>query len=734
MTATASNGVDPSGHAVGNPFRVFNYTYNPAPGNPPPGDDPVPPNPQPYPPTAFQQGVTAHGFYLVNRWHDEMYKLGFTESAGNFQHFNFGRGGTEGDRISLEIQDSSGTNSANFATPADGGRGRMQMFIWTGSTPARDGNLDSTVVVHEITHGLSNRLHGNTAGLGSNMARGMGEGWSDFYALALLSEPADDLCGVYPVGGYVTYLITPGFTANHYYGIRRFPTARINCAGSNGRPHNPLTFGYINSNCNTLIGTTATNPNSAFPRGPIGSAACDQVHNLGEIWSSTLWEVRGVLIEQYGAAEGNRRALQYITDGMKLAPLNPTFLQERDAIIAAAFAAHPGDVKWVREGFRRRGMGFSASIQNAGTGANNTVVTEAFDLPNIQIVDPFSVSDAPGNNNGFPEAGEKVFLNFSVTNQTGEAITNAFVNAGGGMNVNLGTLANGQTVQVQILYKIPRIASCGGFHQVALNAGSSVGTQTPVLKQFRVGFPSGGAPVTFSNTTAIAIPGAAGQTSGAASPYPSAINVSGLTGNKIIKVTLNNVSHTFPGDIDMLLEGPGGQRYIFLSDSGGGGDVNNLTFSLRDGADAQPSTTQWTAGDFKPYNSGANDPFDPPAPSAPYLNAAPAGSDTFASVFGTNGATLNGDWKLWIDDDAGGDSGSITGGWSITFESDDYACPTIINSPRADFDGDGKTDLSVFRPTEGNWYLNRSFAGFTAINWGLERRCYSFRAIMTATI
>jgi hypothetical protein len=39
---------------------------------------------------------------------------------------------------------------------------------------------------------------------------------------------------------------------------------------------------------------------------------------------------------------------------------------------------------------------------------------------------------------------------------------------------------------------------------------------------------------------------------------------------------------------------------------------------------------------------------------------------------------------------------------------------------RADFDGDGRTDLSVFRPTEGNWYLNRSTAGFNVINWGLS--------------
>ncbi len=40
--------------------------------------------------------------------------------------------------------------------------------------------------------------------------------------------------------------------------------------------------------------------------------------------------------------------------------------------------------------------------------------------------------------------------------------------------------------------------------------------------------------------------------------------------------------------------------------------------------------------------------------------------------------------------------------------------------PRSDFDGDGRTDLSVFRPSEGNWYLNRTTAGFAALNFGIS--------------
>lgn len=46
-------------------------------------------------------------------------------------------------------------------------------------------------------------------------------------------------------------------------------------------------------------------------------------------------------------------------------------------------------------------------------------------------------------------------------------------------------------------------------------------------------------------------------------------------------------------------------------------------------------------------------------------------------------------------------------------------CSASVVRSRADFDADGKTDISVFRPSEGNWYLNRSTAGFGVINWGV---------------
>ena len=75
----------------------------------------------------------------------------------------------------------------------------------------------------------------------------------------------------------------------------------------------------------------------------------------------------------------------------------------------------------------------------------------------------------------------------------------------------------------------------------------------------------------FSNVAPIAIPGTG--TSGIANPYPSQIQVSGLRKGKIqdLNVHLNNLSHTFPDDIDVLLAATqiSGINAIIMSDVGG---------------------------------------------------------------------------------------------------------------------------------------------------------------------
>src|SRR6266545_1951263 len=85
-------------------------------------------------------------FVLVNRIHDELYKHGFNEAAGNFQVNNFGRGGAGNDPVRAEAEDGSGTNNANFSTPADGTSGRMQMFLW--DAPGGGTTSDHQVVVN----------------------------------------------------------------------------------------------------------------------------------------------------------------------------------------------------------------------------------------------------------------------------------------------------------------------------------------------------------------------------------------------------------------------------------------------------------------------------------------------------------------------------------------------------------------------------------------------------------
>lgn len=72
-------------------------------------------------------------FYMNNKMHDIFYRYGFDEESSNFQFNNYGHGGQGNDEVYAQAIDGSGTDNANFSTPADGDNGRMQMYVWNRS-------------------------------------------------------------------------------------------------------------------------------------------------------------------------------------------------------------------------------------------------------------------------------------------------------------------------------------------------------------------------------------------------------------------------------------------------------------------------------------------------------------------------------------------------------------------------------------------------------------------------
>lgn len=218
-----------------------------------------------------------------------------------------------------------------------------------------------------------------------------------------------------------------------------------------------------------------------------------------------------------------------------------------------------------------------------------------------------------------------------------------------------------------------------------------------------------------TNATAITItdcPNPCPASGQAASLYPSPITVAGEVGViQRVSVTINGLSHAFPADVDFLLVSPSGRKSVIMSDFGAGSPgVSNVNLTLDDyAARPVPSTVTgntgvpFVTGSYRPANSGTTDLWPAPAPAAPYTYT--------LSAF--NGDLPNGTWNLYIIDDANLDGGSISGGWTLTFDVRPPA-PTagqiLISEFRTRGDGttppgsDGSADefIEIYNNTDQN--------------------------------
>jgi extracellular elastinolytic metalloproteinase len=369
-------------------------------------------------PSTYRPAAVTNLFYWNNVIHDIQYRYGFNEAAGSFQENNYGRGGLGGDGVNAEAQDGSGINNANFGTPPDGSRPRMQMFLWDHSTPNRDGDLDAGIIVHEYGHGISSRQVGgpsNVSCLGNDQQPG--EGISDFLSMAYTARIGQT--GAL-ARGMATYALNQPTTGT---GLRDQPYSTNNAV-------NNWTYQTI--------------------------SGMDIPHGVGSVWAQGMWEVYWALVDHYGfdpnlydaaGGAGNQRAMLYNNEGMKFSACSPGFTQLRDGILQAVQTIDDGaDYCRVWSAFAAFGLGANAvnpspnSIAGIVNGFDVPIACGGTSSPDMSITD---VTVTEGNA-GTKQFGFTVSLAASTATQTrvsyaaadGTAVAEARFTSGGPITVN----------------------------------------------------------------------------------------------------------------------------------------------------------------------------------------------------------------------------------------------------------------------------------------------------------
>ncbi|AGP37953.1 M36 family metallopeptidase [Sorangium cellulosum] len=310
----------------------------------------------------------------------------------------------------------------------------------------RDGTIDNTIVAHEWGHYIHLRL----VACGTQMCGAQSEGWGDFIALHMALREGDDLDGAYPLSSYGSAAL-----GDSYFGIRRAPYS-VDFA------KNGLTFRHIADD-------------ERLPDHPLNVSAPQnsEVHNAGEVWAAMMFEAYVALI-QHGSGltpprafeQTRRRMSDYVVAGMKLAPANPTYTEQRDAVLAAALASDQGDFRAMAEAFARRGAGTCAVSPRVDAQGLSGVVESFKVQPEIALVRA-ELDDSAGScdRDGLLDAEESGTVTIEIVNRGAAPLSGAVASIEGpgggvtfpdGARVSFGDIAPFATGTATVPVKLDR--------------------------------------------------------------------------------------------------------------------------------------------------------------------------------------------------------------------------------------------------------------------------------------
>ena len=573
-------------------------------------------------PRNYQAAAVTNLFYLINIAHDYYYSLGFNEVAGNFQTDNFGRGGVGNDAVLAEAQNPNLVNNASFAPTVEGVAPKIRMGIFNRGTTNLNDDLDSSydgeVAMHESGHGVSNRLVGakiSVSCLNKVQSGGMGEGWSDYFSISYYNNPVE--------GAYLVQ--------NTVKGIRRYSYEGY-----------PYTYEDI------------------------GNAGYE-VHNDGEIWAATLWDLRNSL--------GQSVTDLLVMNGLKGTPCHPSMPDARDAILAADLATNAGANRaaiWAV--FARHGLGFSAAGADSTT-YSGLYYNAAYDQPaDLQPgANPAITSTPPSTH---PQMGGQFTYTVTASNPAGGTLSYALNSGPSGMTIDGSGTLHWTAGFTQQRVKVTVTDGGGGevVHGFSLTPDTTLTAGTPIV-----------------------IDGATGGVGYANFTVPASVPV--------LQVTLRNGS----GDADMIVFDPSGLEYW----SERPGDTETLSFS-------QPKTGRWqingmgyqafsgvslTASLVTPTPLAANTPLpglsDVIGSENFYKVTVPAGATSLTVT--TSGGT--GDVDLWVKN----------GRPAACWESNYVYEPCYYDRYSANSGTNAET-VSFTSPAAGDWYIDLyGFAAYSGV-------------------